>query len=368
MLNKPYLSIQEMIDKTEKQRRAVKDSMDELGSFHPSDASILDNQKSEDYYLIKETLRNIPLTEFIQKGTTLGNYLVADKVHSDLLTYSQPTDKVPLISGWVIDGWEGADLKVTVADDESFQPNVWVGGASAPTATVGTAVATLSPITFTLAPSIAGDLNEDTETALIPWCLQRAALAMGKKATGLALAVLKMATDGWGTVNGGASGDADETKWAGATTFSIHNTTAAKSLMSQLTVDRWVPDTLVMTTEAWEHSMHVTLDALANNINLAYDTKPMAEGFDFKIKTPPPLDCIFWDSPVMCNLEPTGTAMTNCVTILFNRTVAMLTGRKRWMQIDKYAHPIEDLANMIISCRQDSVTCYDDAIGVITET
>jgi len=45
-----------------------------------------------------------------------------------------------------------------------------------------------------------------------------------------------------------------------------------------------------------------------------------------------------------------------------------LTGRKRWLRIDNYAHPIDDLAGAVVSARQDSVTLHDDAIYVLTET
>ena len=58
VLNKPYLSIQELLDKTAEQRRAIRKCMDRA-EWHPEDASILDGQNSQDRYMIQETLRNL---------------------------------------------------------------------------------------------------------------------------------------------------------------------------------------------------------------------------------------------------------------------------------------------------------------------
>ena len=60
--------------------------------------------------------------------------------------------------------------------------------------------------------------------------------------------------------------------------------------------------------------------------------------------------------------------MTNCISIIFDRRAALLTGRKRWLRMENYADPVRDLGGVVVSCRQDSVTLYDDAIYVLTET
>jgi len=59
---------------------------------------------------------------------------------------------------------------------------------------------------------------------------------------------------------------------------------------------------------------------------------------------------------------------TDCVTLIFDRDNALVTGRKRWMEIKNYGDPVSDLAGAVVSCRQDSVTTYNDAIAVLTET
>ena len=62
-----------------------------------------------------------------------------------------------------------------------------------------------------------------------------------------------------------------------------------------------------------------------------------------------------------------GTAMTDCITMVFDRGSALLTGRKHWLKLENYSHPIEDLSGAVVSARQDSVTLYDDSICKITE-
>ena len=79
------LSIQEMVDKTVEQRKAIEHAMDATGSFHPLEASILNSPVPSDYQALKESLHNIPLREFLAKSGSTGimgaAYLVPDKIH-----------------------------------------------------------------------------------------------------------------------------------------------------------------------------------------------------------------------------------------------------------------------------------------------
>jgi len=371
------LSIQEMVDKTEKQRRELKQALGS-GVFHPELCSIFENQKAADYYELKQSLRNIPLREFLAKSGTTGIagaiYLIPDKIHEDLIFYSKITDIVPVI-GRLVTGWNGGDLKVNIVSDESYVPHEFSGGGRIPTSTVESMQATIAPTSFALPIIISEDLVEDAAYDLVEYHVQRAALAMGEKSSELALTVLKTATDGWGTVNGGVSGDADETKWQGASTTDIDDCIAA------LTDDHWIGNTMVITPEAWEHSVQSTLFEYGTAVGSAADTYwkpqqtsrlhgaavlgPVAEGFHIRIGSPP-LDVLFSTNQALHAAVDT-TALTNCVTIVFDRNNALLTGRKRWMQINNYANPVSDLTGAIVSARQDSVTLYDDAIAVITE-
>ena len=83
------------------------------------------------------------------------------------------------------------------------------------------------------------------------------------------------------------------------------------------------------------------------------------------------LDILFSNRPAlhaaMPGTDTPGGAMTKCVSIVFDRNNALLTGRKRWMEIKNYADPINDLSGAVVSFRQDSITLYNDSICVITE-
>ncbi len=60
-------------------------------------------------------------------------------------------------------------------------------------------------------------------------------------------------------------------------------------------------------------------------------------------------------------------AMTGCISVIFDKDYALLTGRKRWLRIEKYSDPIRDLIGATVTARQDSVTVYNDSIYVLTE-
>ena len=368
------LNLRETISKTEKQLKAIEQSMDAKGCYHPEDASLYEGLNQADTYEVMQTLKSMTLAELLAKSGTTGiqgaAYLVAAKVHDELIFKSQLTDIVPLISAHMATAWQGGDLSVNIVDDQSFKPTEFSSGGLLPTSTINVMQPTspLAPKSFGVVVPITEDMIEDNQYDLMQYHIDKSAMTMGTYASDLALTVLKTATDGWGTVNGGASGNTDETRWSGATTFGIDDVVMAKSLIALITNDGWAPNTLVITPEAWIHSVKLTPLTLASNIPNPYSIPAPAQGFDAKIGIPP-LDMKFSTSPVLhLATDVEGAVMTKCVTIVFDRNNAMLTGRKRWLEIKNYADPIRDLSKAIITARQDSVTLYDDAIGVITET
>lgn len=360
VLGNTYYSIQEMVGKCETQIREIKKKMSN-GVFHPEQSSIFDNQTSEVKWKLQETLRTIPLHEFLAKSGTTGiagaYYLVPDAMHTHLMGAVRATDKVPLFSAEVVDGWKGGDLKVDIAIRSSelsganplfkwvMHPKVPASGSGAPTETVETVQATISPKHFNVAPRITNDLIEDNNFQLIEWHLTQAAQQLGQYATDLAIADLKAAADGDGTQG---------TVTAGADTTTTANVTEA---IEELGSEFWNPNTMIVTYKAWVDAINVT----ASHAGITYPLPP--EGYDAKFQC---LDVIFNNSK---NLHA-GVAtnkMTNCVTLVLDRTAALLCGRKRWMQIENYSNPVRDLAGAVISCRQDCVTLYKDASNEITE-
>jgi len=348
------LSIQEIIAKTQEQRKHINECLDQ-GFYHPNaetsehvPASLYYGLKQAEIREIKQTMDNLTLAEVLMKtSTTTGSsYLVAAKLHDTLIYAAKTTDICPLI-GKVITRWEGGDLYVNIAKDGTYTPKPFVSGGAIPEVNAQFVQATLSPKGYGV-PILAGeDLIEDQQYGIVEWHVQKAAEAVGLQASDLALNVLKTATDGDGSVNTGSTGDADETKWAGGTTADIED--AIKTLGH----NRFVPNTIVMTSEAWMHSVSST-------ITRGWSTKKGVDGYTLQIGS---LDVVISNSTELY----TGS-FTNCKTIIFDRNNALLTGRKRWMEIRNYADPIRDIAGAVVSYRQDSVTLYNDSIYVLTET
>lgn len=359
-------SLQESINHAEKQLKEIRSYMDSTGSYHPDAASLYTGLKQAEAYELHETLKAVTypqLREYLGKGQTLGDYLIAAKVHDDLVTYSIEKDIVPLISKQVIYGWQGGDLSVDIPSRTGYLAEETASGAIGGTSTVETMQATLSPVSFTVNPRIANDLVQDTNLELLPWHLSNAATAAAEKASDLAMRVLGAAADGWGTLNSG-NASADETTWAQIQTGIAANTD-----------DHWKTNTIVINPEAWEHSVK---DAFGTETagGAAGDywqpqhpyatptTHPVPAGFDFTILN---LDFLLY----VCDynhLAGETAAMTNCITVIFDRNNALLTGRKRWMQLNNYADPVKDLSCMTVSCRQDSVSLYDDCVYTLSET
>ena len=358
------LSIQEIVNKTAVQRKHIIETMDGFGQYHPdfktpehTTSSLTEGLKPADAYAVREAMRNIPLSEFLAKSGTTGiagaAYLVADKVHDDLVMYAQDSDIVGRI-GKVVTGWEGGDLLVDIVSDESYVATEFSGGGQLSTGTVEAMQATIATKSFGVAPRITSDLIDDAQFGLVDFHLRNAAIALGEKASDLALTVLQTATDGWGTVNSGTSGDADETRLVNGTTVDVGDS------VRDLGADKWIANTIVITPEAWAHS--VSTQASETGWHLQASTP----GYNARLGI---LDVLLSVSKNLhASTDAVGGAMTNCISVIMDRNNSMLTGRKRWMQINNYADPVRDLAGATITARQDSVTLYDDAIYVLTET
>jgi hypothetical protein len=374
-----------MVAKTEQQRRLIENYMDGEGEFHPQEASIFADQKASDYYELKQSIHNTPLREFLAKSGTTGimgaAYLIPDKVHDILITAAGTIDLVPLISATVVNEWKGGDLKVGLSNRDIYGVYTTRSGGEAPYAGVDVARVTITPITFSQNLGVTEDLIDSGAFDVMEYYLQRTALNLTERGNTLALTTLKTATDGWGTKVGGLSGDANQTFWTGATTFGVDDATHAKSIIKLLTDQRWIPNTMITTTEAWEDNMFATYNGYTEVAGgtagdygspttsiTALKTGDISAGFDARI-TIPPLDIKFTNNTALHAVYGTDiTTMTDCVTIIFDRNNGLMTGRKRWMRIDKYAEPLADLAGAVASCRQGSVTLHNNCIGVITET
>ncbi len=364
------LSIQDIVAKTKPQREIIEKTMDSFGSYHPKqrldkdgwNADLVSGLNLSDKMEILESIRAIPLEEFLAKSGTTGisgaAYLVPVKANDLLVNFSAETDKVPLISSRMIYDWKGDTWTLSIADDESYKPKPFSSGGSMPEEEMNLAQVSLY---FTPAYkmginiNIGYDLQEDVQNyGVIERHIEEAAKAFGREATDRALLPLQLAADGIGTLNSAATGDADETKFTSGTTSDI--VTAIRGL----SYDRWVANTLIVTGEAWGHSVSMQAKPIG------FDNLPPSAGFDLKIGQ---LDVMFSNSVNLhASTDLESAAFTNCVSIIFDRRNALISGRKRWLRMERYADPVRDLSGAIIVGEQDSTSIYDDAVFTLTET
>jgi len=367
------LSIQEMVDKTEDQRHNIKKLLGS-GTFHPTEASILHGQKPAVKAELLESLQNIPLREFLAKSGTTGiagaAYLVPEALHTSLMAASYRSDRVPQFTAQIVNGWAGGDLAVDIAVRQavgsttgsgkwSLRPEQFSSGGAIPVQTVEAVKATLSPKSFGTPLHIGLDLVEDSGIApdLITWHVNHAAQQIGQYATDLAIADLKAASDGDGTqctVTAGTN-----------TTTNLQVLEAIREVGAEF----WNPNTMLITNEAWcdtvAHGVEVAGGAAGDYYTftqgLGFPAIP--EGYDAKFQV---LDTVINNSSQLC-LDVASSKLRACITIVLDRSAALLCGRKRWMRIENYGDPVHDLHNAIVTCRQDCVTLYKDASCEITE-
>ena len=358
------LSITEIRDKTVAPREQIRQTMDAWGKYHPELASadhvpcgITEGLTPANAQQVMESIRAIPLREFLAKSGTTGiagaAYLVPAKVHDDLIMYAADADICGRI-GQVVTGWEGGDLLVDIVSDESYAAHEFRSGGQIATQTVQSMQATIAPKSFGISARITNDLIDDAQFGMVDFHLKNAAVGIGQYASDIALTVLLTATDGWGTLNSSATGDADETRLTNGTTADIGDAVRGNSY------DNWKSNTLVITPEAWAHSVSTQAQ------ETGWQLGTTQAGYDYKLGI---LDVILSNSAKLhASTDVVGAAYTNCISLVFDRNNSMLTGRKRWMQISNYGDPVRDLAGAIVTARQDSVTLYDDCIYKLTET
>jgi HK97 family phage major capsid protein len=312
---------------------------------------------SEDFTLIKESIKAIPLREFLAKSGTTGvggaAYLIPTKIHQIMYDSAVGADITPEISIAIIPAEQipGTTHKVDIAKDDSYVPTKFVSGGKLSTETIETVQATLDFTEgFGINFRITNDLIEDSQFDLIEMHIRNAGRELGEYAAEQAVSILATATDGDGTLNTEAGSD-DETKMDDVIDAFIKNTR-----------DGYVSDTYVLMHATW---LHTIIKGATNYADYA------TAWHQAVISTLNPDAIKILDvRPVFMlpnsTLDPDGDD-TECVSLLFDKDYALLTGRKRWLRIENYSDPVRDLVGATVTCRQDSVTLYDDAICKITE-
>lgn len=347
--------IQEMVEHTEANLKKIKASMEEQNAYHPSDASLYEGLSRSVARTVRESLHEIPLQEFLDDtAATTGAYLVAAKIHDELMYAAKQYDICPLI-GRMASEWKGNSLSVDIAKDDSYKATGFSAGGKLPDSNVAVVQATLTPISFGVKITLTNNLIEDGAFPMIEWHIAQAGKAIGREASDRAIAVLLTSDDGDGTVNSASTGDSDETKWTGGSTSDI------ALAIRKLGDDEFIPDTLLCTNEAYMHSISIA----AREIGHGNDLSPV-EDYNAKLGL---LDVVLNNNKRLhASGDAAGAAMTSCVSVIFSRKNALLTGRKRWLRIENFSNPIEDLDGAVVSSRQDSVSLFNDSTFVLTES
>jgi hypothetical protein len=375
---KETMSLQEIGEKIAKKEGPgfiIKEQL-ERGYFDPYEYDLLSAWRGiskEDNAKFMNTLRTIPLRDMLAAGTpnakgyvnphlkeflassgTTGvagaYYLIPVKLWDTMQTEAVQTDITAAISKQVLgpESIQGTTMKIDIAKDGQYIFNESASGAIAPTETIETVQATLDFSTlYTLNFRIANDLIEDSQFDLIEMHVREAGRQAGEKASTLAATALYTATDGDGTVNSITSGQAYSI-WAAGGTVGIED-----GINYNIT-DGYVPDSLLLTHKAFLYSI--------KNTGAAYNESTVNDNW---IKTGYPSQLggmnIIWS-----DIDYLNAAAAKAV--IFTKEYGLLTGRKRWLRMEKYAEPVKDLTGAVISFRQDSVTLINDSICAYVES
>ena len=329
----------------------------------------------EDAAKIVNTLKVAPLKEFLAKSGTTGimgaAYLIPVKLHQTLYDAAWSLDITGDISAEVLgpDSIPGTTLDVAIIRKDSDAPNTahaslvgaphdaymplkYSSGGELPDAALTTLKATLDfSNSFGYRFELARDLIEDSQWDMFEAHIRNAGSAIGEYATNLATTVLKTATDGDGTVNAEAGGT--------HTTTMLDIVTAYKANC----YDKYIPDLLVTAPEAWFDGIcqDTTFTAYANDWHNTAIADPVRTGLTLVGMKVLWTTCAAIAIP---NATHDGLLMNSVVCQKAN---SLLTGRKRWMRIENYSEPRRDLAGATVTCRQDSVTMYNDSIANVLE-
>jgi len=155
-------------------------------------------------------------------------------------------------------------------------------------------------------------------------------------------------------VNSGTTTATLETKWTGDTTYDVEDQ------IDEVVQDGYLSDTILISHHPMMHSVLRTLGSTSNTSEPWVNNLVATGGWPERM---------FKHNIVYSEVDNLtgGGDYDPCKTVVFEKAYALLTGRKRWLRIEKYSDPIRDLIGATVTARQDSVTVYDDSISVLTE-
>jgi hypothetical protein len=336
------IGLQEMIRRTVDQRKEIEEAMDQTKSgFYPGDASILKGQPQARKLEMMETLRNVPLRHFIKEylgssgtaGLAGAAYLIPDKIYDVFFESACQTDIVPLCCN-IVD-CPGSSLKVDIEKTGQYEAHFFGGGGAQPTETIETTQATITPKLFGIRPEITNELIEDANWDVMELHLRRAAQEMGKFASNIFLGDLILGADGDGTQNAVTTATADMTY--------LRDLANGWEANAQ---DGYISDVAIITPEPLAN---ILADATVSVYSDSFHTRALTDS--------PLVWGNFMGMKVVLvigmNESYTGTGAlyisSKWHSFVLNKANAMLAVRKRWLKIENYSKPIQDLVGASVT-------------------
>ncbi len=362
-------SLQEVMSKTEAQRKLIAETMagsGRKGGFHPDEVTseqtyctIYDGLGEADFQGVKETMSTVSLKklmEFLGKSGTTGiagaAYLVPDKIYDIMFRKAYANDLTGQAMR-VVDT-PGSTLKVDYMQG-GYRPKRFGSGGAMPDETLETAQLTITPALWGINARITYDLIEDSQWDVVQLHLEDAAKACAAESTAQSVAVLVAAATGRGTLNTLTTG--------AATTTDFDDIMGAWAKNAE---DGFLSNTVIAPPVAIaDFKSDASVAAYASSYH------------DRQVTDPPMLTGTFAGMNIYTLTgEQTYYSATGSYilysgskdrTLVYNKEEAALCVRKRFLKIDNYSDPVKDLVGATITFRESYKTVNKDAICLITE-
>lgn len=372
-------NLSEILTKTSGNRKEIERNMDATkGGFHPEEASIYSGLKAADQAGIMETLQKVSLRELVTKlglkeylghsgalttgttGAAGANYLIPDKIYSELFENARCEDITPLVSNML--DTPGSYLKINVEKDGTFIPHFVASGGEAPDETLDTAQETITPRVFNINIAVTNEMIEDSLFDQMETHVRIAGKAMGEFSTKMCLFPAmddERATATTYRVEGAynAAGTGGAAAFAYSDVLEAEGENATDGFTTTHCIIPPIgPETLLVGVAGnpWDLEKIQAIDLKANPITSMF-------GIDIiRVK-----HMTIADVPVAVQWY-SGLYTGHWHAIALNKTYGIQTVRKRWLKIENYSDPIKDLVGAVVSARQGHLIAYADAVCMIS--
>ena len=382
-------SLQEIVSKTEANRREIERNMDAThGGFHPEEASIYTGLKDADKAAIYETLRSVSLKDLVLglnlreyygnrlaeflghsgalttgvTGAAGAHYLIPDKVYAELFENARGPDITPLVSN-IVDT-PGSYLKIDVEKDRTFKPHFQGSGGEAPDETIDTTQGTITPRLFSINIAVTNEMVEDALFDTIETHVRIAGKAMGEFSTLMCLFPIMEDHRAGGTPKYRTEGSYNGVN-AGGTYCYLSDVFEAEG---ENAMDGFTTDTLIIPPHApgtlfmgesnktwWMAQDQIAIDLTKNPIATIAGMNVVRVFHQVAAL----------DEAAAAQYYATLSVSSAWHALALNKTYGIQTVRKRWLKIENYSDPIKDLVGAVVSARQGHLVAYADACCVI---